>query len=54
MGSLHVWGKWNAELLEDIGVKESQLPTVVPMCQPPGNRAGHRHGLYGRIHRRLM
>jgi len=36
LGALHSYGKWNSELLAKIGVAESQLPVVVPMCAPAG------------------
>ena len=40
MGQLHVWGKWNSDLLDTIGVREAQLPTVVPMCEAGGTVPG--------------
>jgi xylulokinase len=40
LGALHSWGKWNTELLGDIGVSESQLPVVVPMCESAGTLPG--------------
>jgi xylulokinase len=40
LGALHAWGKWNMPLLESIGASESQLPTVVPMCQAGGTLPG--------------
>jgi xylulokinase len=40
LGALQVRGKWNAPLLESIGVVESQLPVVVPMCQAGGTLPG--------------
>jgi len=40
LGALHTWGKWNTQLLESMGVAESQLPTVVPMCEPGGTLPG--------------
>ncbi len=40
MGSLHVMGKWNAALLESLGVTEAQLPTVVPMGLAAGTLPG--------------
>jgi xylulokinase len=36
MGSLHSWGKWNAGLLDSMGVRDSQLPQVIPMCASAG------------------
>jgi xylulokinase len=40
LGALHVGGRWNADLLEAMGVEESQMPTVVPMGRPAGTLAG--------------
>jgi xylulokinase len=40
MGALHTWGKWNEPLLTSIGVREPQLPVVVPMCEPAGTLPG--------------
>ena len=40
LGALHSWGKWNTELIESIGASESQLPTVVPMCEAGGTLPG--------------
>lgn len=40
LGAIMAWGKWNKELLAEIGVADSQLPTVVPMCEPGGTLAG--------------
>jgi len=40
LGALHTWGKWNLDLVEEIGAKESQLPTVVPMCEAGGTLPG--------------
>jgi xylulokinase len=39
-GALHTWGKWNSELLDSMGVVESKLPRVVPMCEPGGTLPG--------------
>jgi len=36
LGALHTRGRWNADLLASLGVKESQLPAVVPMGQAAG------------------
>ena len=36
LGVLHTQGRWNAELLETLGVAESQMPMVVPMCEAAG------------------
>jgi xylulokinase len=33
LGALHTHGRWNAELLASLGVREEQMPTVVPMGQ---------------------
>lgn len=40
LGSLHAWGKWNQPLLDSVGVKESQLPKVIPMCESGGTLPG--------------
>jgi xylulokinase len=40
LGALHGRGKWNSALIESIGASESQLPTVVPMCQAGGTVRG--------------
>jgi xylulokinase len=40
MGALHERGKWNEPLLADIGVTETQLPTVIPMCAAAGTLPG--------------
>jgi xylulokinase len=40
MGMLHTMGRWNLPLLESMGVAESQLPTVVPMCEAAGTLPG--------------
>jgi xylulokinase len=40
LGSLHSWGKWNQPLLDSMGVKESQLPTVFNMCEAAGTLPG--------------
>ncbi len=40
LGSLHVRGTWNTEVIESIGATESQLPVVVPMCQAGGTLPG--------------
>jgi xylulokinase len=36
LGSLHTRGKWNLPVLDALGVKESQLPTVFNMCESGG------------------
>jgi len=36
LGALHTRGRWNADLLALLEVKESQLPAVVPMGQAAG------------------
>ena len=36
LGALHTRGRWTADLLASLGVKESQLPAVVPMGQAAG------------------
>jgi xylulokinase len=40
LGSLYVNGAWNADLLAALGVKESQMPTVVPMGHAAGTLPG--------------
>jgi xylulokinase len=40
LGALHTWGKWNGDLLSSMGVAESQLPQVVPMCEAGGTLPG--------------
>jgi len=40
LGSLHLRGRWNAELLSSLGVAEAQMPTVVPMGQSAGTLPG--------------
>ena len=40
MGTLHVGGQWNTELLDAMGVTLSQLPRVVPMCVAGGTLPG--------------
>jgi xylulokinase len=40
MGALHAGGKWNSELLDQIGVAEAQLPAVFPMCTAGGTLPG--------------
>lgn len=40
LGALHTWGKWNEELLTQIGAREDQLPVVVPMCEAGGTIPG--------------
>jgi xylulokinase len=40
LGALMTWGQWNQDLLAEIGVSDSQLPTVVPMCQSGGTIPG--------------
>lgn len=40
MGALHAWGKWDEDLLGTMGVTESQLPVVVPMCAAGGTLPG--------------
>jgi xylulokinase len=36
LGSLCTRGRWNADLLASLGVREEQMPTVVPMGQSAG------------------
>jgi xylulokinase len=36
LGSLHSYGRWNSELLASMGVREEQMPLVVPMTQAAG------------------
>lgn len=36
LGSMMAWGKWNRELLDQMGVADRQLPAVVPMCEAGG------------------
>ena len=36
LGSLHWHGRWNIDLLDSIGVREEQMPLVVPMAQAAG------------------
>jgi xylulokinase len=40
LGALHHSGVWNQALLTKIGVREEQLPTVVPMLQSAGTIPG--------------
>jgi xylulokinase len=40
MGALHARGTWNTTLLKDIGVSDSQLPIVIPMCEAAGTLPG--------------
>src|SRR6202042_2963115 len=40
LGALHGRGRWNSGLIDSIGASESQLPTVVPMCQAGGTVPG--------------
>lgn len=40
MGALHARGHWNADLLASLGVREDQMPTVVPMGQAAGTLPG--------------
>ena len=40
LGALHTRGRWNADLLATLGVKESQLPVVVNMGQAAGTLPG--------------
>jgi xylulokinase len=40
LGALHSWGTWNSPLIRSIGASESQLPTVVPMCEAGGTLPG--------------
>jgi xylulokinase len=40
LGSLHMTGRWNADLLASVGVDEAQLPMVVPMGVPAGPLPG--------------
>jgi len=36
LGALHSRGRWNTELLASLGVREEQMPLVVPMAQSAG------------------
>jgi xylulokinase len=36
LGALHTRGGWNADLLTSLGVREDQMPTVVPMGRAAG------------------
>ena len=36
LGALHSRGRWNTELLASLGVREEQMPLVVPMAQAAG------------------
>jgi xylulokinase len=36
LGALHSHGRWNSELLASMGVREEQMPLVVPMAQAAG------------------
>jgi xylulokinase len=36
LGALHSYGRWNIELLASMGVREEQMPLVVPMAQAAG------------------
>jgi xylulokinase len=36
LGSLHAHGRWNADLLASLGVREDQMPAVFPMGQAAG------------------
>jgi xylulokinase len=40
LGALHGRGRWNAELLASLGVREDQMPAVVPMGQAAGTLPG--------------
>jgi xylulokinase len=40
LGALHTHGRWNAELLASLGVREDQMPAVVPMGQAAGTLPG--------------
>ena len=40
LGSLHMLGKWNGDLLASVGVDEAQLPMVVPMGVAAGTLPG--------------
>jgi xylulokinase len=40
LGALHTWGKWNTDLLEDLGVRMDQLPVVLPMAEAGGTLPG--------------
>jgi len=40
MGALHAGGKWNTEMLAGMGVREAQLPDVIPMCAAGGTLPG--------------
>jgi xylulokinase len=36
LGALHTLGRWNADLLDALGVREDQMPAVFPMGQAAG------------------
>jgi xylulokinase len=40
LGALHTHGRWNADLLASLGVREDQMPAVVPMGQAAGTLPG--------------
>ncbi len=40
LGALHRRGSWNADLLASVGVREDQMPMVVPMGQAAGTLPG--------------
>jgi xylulokinase len=40
LGALHTHGHWNADLLASLGVRDEQMPTVVPMGQAAGTLPG--------------
>ena len=40
LGSLHMSGTWNGDLLASVGVDEAQLPMVVPMGVAAGTLPG--------------
>jgi xylulokinase len=40
LGALHSRGRWNEDVLRDVGVAESQMPMVVPMGQAAGTLPG--------------
>ncbi len=40
LGALHARGAWNTQLLGEMGVTESQMPLVFPMCEVAGTLPG--------------
>ncbi len=40
LGALHTHGRWNADLLDSLGVREAQMPAVVPMGQAAATLPG--------------